>query len=80
MTTIGCTSLEAVITKGSGTLGRYEDVSEELREMEVRFGELIEVSKDDLKETDTLLSRLIGTGGNIEENKIPMWRPIYQST
>ncbi|CAN9324505.1 unnamed protein product [Alternaria alternata] len=56
MTTIGCTSLEAVITKGSGTLGGYEDVSEELREMEVRFGELIEASKDDLKETDTLLS------------------------
>ena len=56
MTTTGRTSLEAVVKKGSGTLGGYENVSEELRETEVRFGELIEVSGDDLKETDTLLS------------------------
>ncbi|CAI9625364.1 unnamed protein product [Alternaria burnsii] len=56
MTTTGRTSLEAVVTKGSGTLGGYENVSEELREMEVRFGELIEVSGEDLKETDTLLN------------------------
>ena len=56
MTTTGHTSLEAVVTKGSGTLGGYENVSEELRETEVRFGELIEVSGDDQKETDTLLS------------------------
>jgi hypothetical protein len=56
MTTTGRTSLEAVVTKGSGTLGGYENVSEELREMEVRFGELIGVSGDDQKETDTLLS------------------------
>jgi hypothetical protein len=56
MTTTGRTSLEAVVTEGSGTLGGYENVSEGLREMEVRFGELIGVSGDDLKETDTLLS------------------------
>ncbi|RYN20531.1 hypothetical protein AA0112_g10684 [Alternaria arborescens] len=56
MTTTGHTSLEAVVTKGFGTLGGYENVSEELREMEVRFGELIGVSGDDQKETDTLLS------------------------
>ncbi|CAN9351977.1 unnamed protein product [Alternaria alternata] len=56
MTTTGRTSLEAVVTKGSGTLGGYENVSEELRETEVRFGELIQVSGDDLKETDTLLN------------------------
>ncbi|CAN9375590.1 unnamed protein product [Alternaria alternata] len=56
MTTTGRTSLEAVVTKGSGTLGGYENVSEELRGMGVRFGELIEVRGDDLKETDTLLS------------------------
>ncbi|CAN9335502.1 unnamed protein product [Alternaria alternata] len=56
MTTTGRTSPEAVVTKGSGTLGGYENVSNELREMEVRFGELIEVKGDDLKETDTLLS------------------------
>ncbi|CAN9374451.1 unnamed protein product [Alternaria alternata] len=57
MTTTGRTSLEAMVTRGSGTLGGYENVSKELREMEVRFGELIEVSGNDLKETDTLLSR-----------------------
>lgn len=56
MTTTGRTSLEAVVIKGSGTLGGYENVSEELREMEVRFGELIEVSGEAQKETDTLLS------------------------
>ncbi|KAF7671333.1 hypothetical protein GT037_010658, partial [Alternaria burnsii] len=56
MTTTGRTSLEAVVTKGSGTLGGYENVSEALREMEVRFGELIEVSGEDLKVTDTLLN------------------------
>ncbi|CAN9342591.1 unnamed protein product [Alternaria sp. RS040] len=56
MTTTGRTSLEVVVTKGSSTLGGHENVSEQLREMEVRFGELIEVKGDDLKETDTLLS------------------------
>jgi hypothetical protein len=56
MTTTGRTSIETVVTKGSGTLGGYENVSEELREMEVRFGELIEVSGEDQKETDTLLN------------------------
>jgi len=56
MTTTGRSSLEAVVTRGSGTLGGYENVSEELRRMEVRFGELVEVSGDEIKETDTLLS------------------------
>ncbi|CAN9354876.1 unnamed protein product [Alternaria alternata] len=56
MTTTGRTSLETVVTKGFGTLGGYENVSKELHEMEVRFGELIEVSGEDQKETDTLLS------------------------
>jgi hypothetical protein len=56
MTTTGRNSLEAVVTKGSGTLGGYENVSKELLEMEVTFGELIEVGEDELKETDTLLS------------------------
>ena len=63
MTTTGRNSLEAVVVKGSGTLGGYENVSEELREMEVRFGELVGVSGDDLNETDTLLSgREVHTG------------------
>ncbi|KAI4659434.1 uncharacterized protein J4E78_005862 [Alternaria triticimaculans] len=56
MTTTGRGSLEAAITRGSGTLGGYENVSEELRGMEVRFGELVDLSGDEVKETDTLLS------------------------
>jgi len=56
MTTTGRGSLEAVVTRGSGTLGGYENVSEELRGMEVRFGELVDVGGDEVKETDTLLS------------------------
>ena len=56
MTTTGRGSLEAVVTRGSGTLGGYENVSEELRGMEGRFGELVELSGDEIKETDTLLS------------------------
>jgi hypothetical protein len=69
MTTTGRTSLEAVITKGSGTLGGYENISEELREMEVRFGELIEVSGEDQKETDTLLSGREVHAGMQEDNR-----------
>ncbi|KAI4607625.1 hypothetical protein J4E83_009522 [Alternaria metachromatica] len=56
MTTTGRGSLEAVVTRGSGTLGGYENVSEELRGMEVRFGELVDAGEDEVKETDTLLS------------------------
>jgi len=56
MTTTGRGSLEAAITRGSGTLGGYENVSQELRGMEVRFGELVDLSGDEVKETDTLLS------------------------
>ncbi|KAI4633708.1 uncharacterized protein J4E87_000872 [Alternaria ethzedia] len=55
MTTTGRGSLEAVVTRGSGTLGGYENVSEELRRMEVRFGELVEVRGGRVKETDSLL-------------------------
>ena len=57
MTTTGRGSLEAVVTRGSGTLGGYENVSEELRGMEVRFGELAEVRGEEVKETDSLLRR-----------------------
>jgi len=56
MTTTGRSSLEAVVTRGPGTLGGYENVSEELRGMEIRFGELGEVIGDEVKKTDTLLS------------------------
>jgi hypothetical protein len=47
MTTTGRTEIEAVITKGSGTLGGYENVSKELRDMEVRFGEFIDIDEDE---------------------------------
>ncbi|KAI4932336.1 uncharacterized protein J4E92_004238 [Alternaria infectoria] len=57
MTTTGRGSLEAVVTRGSGTLGGYDNVSEELRGMEVRFGELAEVRGEEVKETDFLLRR-----------------------
>jgi hypothetical protein len=40
MTTTGRTEMEAIIMRGSGTLGGEENVSKELQEMEVRFGEL----------------------------------------
>ena len=63
MTTTGRGSLEEVVTRGSGTLGGYENISEELRGMEVMFGELVEVSGDEVKETDTLLS---GHGGLVD--------------
>jgi len=56
MTTTGRGSLEKVVMRGSGTLGGYENVSKELRGMEVRFGELVEVSGDEVKKTDTLVS------------------------
>ncbi|KAL1794596.1 hypothetical protein ACET3X_006412 [Alternaria dauci] len=67
MTTTGRNSLEAVVTRGSGTLGGYENVSKELYEMEVRFGELIEGSGHDITETDTLLSGHEG-GTEVQED------------
>jgi hypothetical protein len=42
MTTTGRTELEAIIMKGSGTMGGRENVSEELKRTKIRFGELIE--------------------------------------
>jgi hypothetical protein len=47
MTTTGRTEMEAVIKKGSGTMGGDENVSKELREMEVQFGELIDNDEDE---------------------------------
>lgn len=41
MTTTGRTSLEEIIAKGSGTLGGQENVSKELKETKIRFGDLI---------------------------------------
>ncbi|KAH7406408.1 hypothetical protein DE146DRAFT_647407 [Phaeosphaeria sp. MPI-PUGE-AT-0046c] len=41
MTTTGHTAVEDVIARSSGTLGGYENVSRELSDMELRFGELI---------------------------------------
>lgn len=47
MTTTGRGSLEDVIVKGSGTMGGYENVSEELRETQIMFGELSQSNSTD---------------------------------
>jgi hypothetical protein len=43
MSTTGHTGLEDVVIKHSATMGGYENVPDELKAVEVRFGELIEV-------------------------------------
>jgi hypothetical protein len=50
MTTTGRTQMEAVIVEGSRTFGGYENVSKELGEMKIRFGELIDDDEDECKE------------------------------
>jgi hypothetical protein len=42
MTTTGRTSLEAIVARSTGMMGGHESVSEELKELNIRFGELIE--------------------------------------
>ena len=44
MTTTGHGSLDNVVVKTSGTMGDHENVSYELKEMMIRFGELIDVN------------------------------------
>jgi hypothetical protein len=72
MTTTGRTEMEAAIQKGSGTLGGYENVSKELREVEVRFGELFDGDEDEGKELSTadLLAQECGQSAeNIEREQ-----------
>ena len=45
MTTTGRTGLEDMVIKHSATMGGDENVSDELKAVEVRFGELIEVGR-----------------------------------
>ena len=47
MTTTGRTGLEDMVIKHSATMGGDENVSDELKAVEVRFGELIEVGADE---------------------------------
>jgi hypothetical protein len=47
MTTTGRTKLETIIMQGSGTMGGRENVSEELKRTKIRFGELIELDKEE---------------------------------
>ncbi|OSS50549.1 hypothetical protein B5807_04909 [Epicoccum nigrum] len=47
MTTTGRTGLEDVVIKHSSAMGGYKNVSDELKAVEVRFGELIEVGADE---------------------------------
>ncbi|KAF2993874.1 hypothetical protein E8E13_001624 [Curvularia kusanoi] len=55
MTTRGRGSLDDIVLKGSGTMGGLENVSEELRESKIRFGELIDA--DDVEHRSELSSR-----------------------
>jgi hypothetical protein len=41
MTTTGHTAIDSALAKGSASLGGHENISKELMDMEVRFGELI---------------------------------------
>jgi hypothetical protein len=52
MTTTGRTAMESVIKKKSATLGGYENVSQELREMEIRFGELVNNDDDECRRSE----------------------------
>ncbi|KAG9197012.1 hypothetical protein G6514_002538 [Epicoccum nigrum] len=62
MTTTGRGSLEDVIVKGSGTLGGIENVSEELKNTKIRFGELVET-----KGTDDNRPKMLGYNASIHE-------------
>ncbi|KAF3008932.1 hypothetical protein E8E13_011326 [Curvularia kusanoi] len=50
MTTTGRTDLEDIVHKTSGTLGGYENASDKLKAVEVRFGELVEVRDRELSQ------------------------------
>jgi hypothetical protein len=55
MTTTGRTTIDAVLAEGTSTMGGFENVSDELREMEVGFGELtVAVDKEDLLPAESL--------------------------
>lgn len=57
VTTTGRGSLEGVITKGRSTFGGHENISKELRETKIRFGELIEANGNDGEQSSVLESR-----------------------
>jgi hypothetical protein len=54
MTTTGRGSLETVVVKTSGTMGGQENVSDELKEMVIRFGELIDAN--DAEDTRSVMT------------------------
>ena len=68
MTTTGRTSIDAVLAKGTSTVGGYENVSDELREMEIGFGELI-VEDDGV---NLLLSESLSAGnrGHVVDSNV----------
>jgi hypothetical protein len=64
MTTTGHTAIDSVMARGFATLGGYENVSKELQNMEIRFGELVHGDKDSydkLTMTELQADRLSGT-------------------
>jgi hypothetical protein len=70
MTTTGRTSIEAVVSKGSATLGGYENVPKELEDMEVRFGEFIEGAGAEDVELKVLETRASGCSGSAEDLEV----------
>lgn len=57
VTTTGRGSLEGVIAKGRSTFGGHENISRELRETKIRFGELIEANGGDSEQSLVLEPR-----------------------
>jgi hypothetical protein len=47
MTTTGHTTIESALEKGCASLGGHENVSQELMNMEIRFGELVHDNEDE---------------------------------
>jgi hypothetical protein len=52
MTTTGRTEIEAAILKGSATLGGHENITKELEDLEIRFGELFD--EENVREKSTV--------------------------
>jgi hypothetical protein len=58
MTTTGHTAIDSALAKGSASLGGHENVSKELLNMEIRFGELVPDHEDGRGQSETTEARL----------------------
>jgi hypothetical protein len=61
MTTTGRTEIEAAILKGSATLGGHENVTKELEDLEIRFGELV---NDENVREESAAAGAVSNGGS----------------